>query len=93
MERDPEQLVLETSPNGDEVFLHANPAALRRLATVLERLAAQAEAGDAPHDHFFTEAWGGHDLAETLQTAEHRLVHHLKIYGWPALPAGSAHGT
>ena len=77
-------LSLETSASGDEAFLHANPAGLRLLAKVLERLAERVEAGDIPHDHLFTEAWGSGDLAQTLHNSENRLIHHFKVFGWPA---------
>lgn len=84
MEKDQGQyLSLETSAAGDEVFLHASPAGLRQLAGTLERLAAQAEAGEAEHDHFFTEAWGGHELSGELQVLGNTQVHHLKLYAWP----------
>jgi len=93
MDRNLPQLVLETSRDGDEVFIHANPTELRRLAKILERLAAKVEAGEPNHEHMFSESWGGHDLSQEQQTAEHRLVHHLKIYGWPIIGNATAHGT
>jgi hypothetical protein len=73
--------------------LHADPAGLRQLAKVLERLAAQAETGGFPHDHFFTEAWGAGDLAQTLRDPQNRLVHHLKVFGWPKNVSDATHGT
>lgn len=83
-------LSLETSAEGDQVFLHASPAGLRRLAHTLEQLASQAETGDSPHDHYFTQAWGSYELSEELQDPSNIQVHHLKLFGWPiSRPAGS----
>ena len=84
-----EYLSLETSAEGDQVFLHASPAGLRRLARNLELLASQAESGDSPHDHYFTEAWGGCELSEELQDPKNTQVHHLKLFGWQM---GGKHG-
>ena len=91
-ESDP-PLLVETSPSGDEVFVHGTPSALRRLAAQLLRLAEQAESSQYPDAHFFSEAWGGYDLAGARTEQERCAVHHLKLYGWPTAADIPAHGA
>ena len=82
LESDP-PLLIETSAGGDEVFVHASPPGLRRFAAQLLRLAEQIESGQYPDSHWFSEAWGGYDLAGSRTEPDRRAVHHLKLYGWP----------
>jgi hypothetical protein len=86
-------LVIETSPTGDEVFMRGAPGDLRALAKILERLASAAEQGNLPHEHCFSNDWGGYDLAGRSSDATNRAVHHLKIYGLPSASKVSQHGT
>jgi hypothetical protein len=86
-------LLVETSPSGDEVFVHGSPEALRRLAAHLVRLAEQAETGQHSDGHLFSEAWGGYDLAGTRTAPDRHAVHHLKLYGWPTAGEIPVHGA
>ena len=86
-------LLIETSPEGDEVFVHASPEGLRRFAAHLVRLAEQAESGQYPDSHWFSEAWGGYDLAGSRTEPGRRAVHHLKLYGWPTAGEIPAQGA
>jgi hypothetical protein len=76
-------LSIEISPEGDELFVHGDPAGLRRLSAVLEQVAASAERGEFPHEHLFANEWGGDDLASEAQESGHRCLMHVKVLGWP----------
>lgn len=76
-------LVFELNLENDELFLHGDPAGLRRLAALLTKLADVAEGGKFPHEHLFTPAWGGGELSSQPQEKGHHSVNHVKIYGWP----------
>lgn len=83
-------LTFEVDSDGDQLVIHGDPAGLRVLLRALERLVAHAEAGNPEHDHLLTEEWGGDELSSRAQTTDGstRLVHHVKLYGWPT-PEGS----
>jgi len=93
MNRFSEHLVADTSPSGDEVFVHAAPGELRSLAKQLERLAAAAERGEYPHAHLFSAQWGGDDLSGQASTSSNRAVHHIKFFGWPSAAEMPRHDT
>ena len=82
-------IAIESSPDGDVVHIHGCPTGLRRLGEHLLSLAAKAERGDFPHDHFFTPEWGGSELSVLRHDPEQNVVHHLKVFGWPT-PEGGA---
>jgi hypothetical protein len=75
-------LTFELGPEKDQVFIHGDPAGLRRLAALLNKLADQADRGEYPHDHLMTEAWGGHGLSGEAQEKNAECLNHVKIYGW-----------
>lgn len=76
-------LTFELDSDKDQLFIHGDPSGLRRFGKLLEYLADQAEQGNFPHDHYFTEEWGGNDLSSVPQEADHECLNHVKIYGWP----------
>ena len=76
-------LVFELAEEKDQLFIHGDPAGLRRFAKLLTHLANQAEAGEFPHDHYFTQDWGGDDLSSEPQESNHMCLNHVKVYGWP----------
>jgi hypothetical protein len=76
-------LTFELGKDGDELFIHADAAGLRYLASTLTRLAEHAEAGRKDHTHLMTEDWSGHELSSVAQDAQERLLHQVTIHGWP----------
>jgi Immunity protein 32 len=78
-------LTFELDEDGDQLFIHGDVQGLRDLVASLQRLITKAEAGKPDHDHLFTEEWGGHELTSDPQLTDTavRLIHHVKIYGWP----------
>ena len=76
-------LTFELDANKDQLFIHGDPAGLRRFGKLLEHLANQAEVGKFPHDHYYAEEWGGNDLSSVPQEEGHECLHHVKVYGWP----------
>ncbi len=68
--------------------LETGPRGLAFLAKELLKLAERAKSGDLPHDHYFTEEWGGYQLSSDQQSGKDRLVNHVKIYGWPTKEGG-----
>ncbi|MAT39862.1 MAG: hypothetical protein CL946_09690 [Ectothiorhodospiraceae bacterium] len=56
-------LTFETNEEGNQVFVHGDPAGLEYFAKQLLEIAAKAKAGEFPHDHYFTEEWGGSELS------------------------------
>jgi hypothetical protein len=76
-------LTFELEKDGDELLIHADIAGLRFLASVLTRLAQDAEAGRKEHTHLMTEDWSGHELSSVAQGAETSLLHQVTIHGWP----------
>jgi hypothetical protein len=81
-------LTFEITNEGDQVFIHGDPAGLRKLASILETLAANAERGDFPHEHLFASEWGGEDLSSTVQVTGNRCIPHVKLFGWPDARGG-----
>lgn len=76
-------LTFELDSEKDQLFIHGDPSGLRRLGRLLLHLANQAEQGDFPHEHYFTENWGGDDLSSVPQSVGHECLNHVKIFGWP----------
>jgi hypothetical protein len=76
-------LTFELDSEKDQLYVHGDPAGLRRLGKLLEHLADQAEQGDFPHYHYFTQEWGGEGLSSEPQETGHECINHVKIYGWP----------
>lgn len=76
-------LTFELDDGAEQIFVHGDPAGLEYFAQALLALAEQAKKGDSPHDHFFTEEWGGYELSSTLQGKEGKLINHVKVYSWP----------
>lgn len=80
-------LSVVADPNGDVVYVHADLDGLEVLERSISALRRHVAQGDCQHDHFFTVAWGGSDLTETMLNQERtdgcKQVHHLKLYGWP----------
>lgn len=84
-------LTFEMAKDGDELFIHADAAGLRYLASVLTRLAQHAEAGRKEHTHLMTEDWAGSELTSIAQSSEDHLLHKVTIHGWPKTEG--AHGV
>lgn len=78
-------LVFETSQDGDSLTVHADAEGLRTVVKAFQRLLDHAERGNPEHDHLMTEDWGGGDLSSERQGTDKtvRVVHHVKLYGWP----------
>ncbi len=78
-------LVFETSQDGDHVTVHADVEGLRTMVKAFQRLLDHAERGNPEHDHLMTEDWGGGELSSEPQRTDEmvRVVHHVKLYGWP----------
>jgi hypothetical protein len=76
-------LTFELAKDGDELFIHADAAGLRYLASALTRLAQHAEAGRKEHTHLMTEDWSGHELSSVAQGTDGSLLHQVTIHGWP----------
>ena len=76
-------LTFELDKDSEQIFVHGDPAGLKYFAKALLKLAEKAEDGEFPHNHFFTEEWGGYELSSEPQGSEGKLVHHVKVYGWP----------
>ncbi len=84
-------LTFETDEEGEQVFVHGDPAGgLEYFAKQLLEIAEQAKAGEfPPHDHYFTEEWGGgNELSSEQQSEKGRLINHVKVYGWPTVKGG-----
>ncbi len=82
-------LTFELGAENDELFIHGDSQGLYRLAKLLERLAAAAE--EFPHDHLFTNAWGGSELSSDPQEENHSCLNHVKIYCWPDKRGAAPH--
>jgi hypothetical protein len=80
-------LSFEIDAAGEQLFIHADPAGLRLLASRLAQLAERVDAGGADHLHFFTETWGDGEISDKPQSADCRPVHHVKLLGWPPAQA------
>ncbi len=76
-------LTFETDEDADQLFIHGDAAGLEYFAKALLKISEQAKSGDFPHDHFFTEEWGGDELSSEKQSEEGKLINHVKVYGWP----------
>ena len=76
-------LTFETDEEAEQVFIHGDAAGLEYFAKELLRIAGQAKTGDFPHDHYFTQEWGGDELSSEQQSKEGRLINHVKVFGWP----------
>jgi hypothetical protein len=78
-------LTFELDKDADQIFIHGDPSGLENFANNLLRIAKNAKAGDFPHDHFFTEEWGGEELSSIKQSEDTKLINHVKVYGWPTI--------
>lgn len=76
-------LTFEIDKEKDQLFIHGDPLGLRRFAKLLEHLAEKAENNDFPHDHLFSQEWGGDDISSVPQDENHKCLNHVKVYGWP----------
>jgi Immunity protein 32 len=78
-------LVFETTQDGDSMTVHADVEGLRSMVKAFQRLLDHAERGNPEHDHLMTEDWGGGELSSEPQRTDEtvRVVHHVKLYGWP----------
>lgn len=76
-------LTFELAKDGEELFIHADAAGLRYLASALTRLAQDADAGRKGHTHLMTEDWSGHELSSVAQGPAGCLLHQVTIRGWP----------
>jgi Immunity protein 32 len=86
-------LTFELDGDGEQLFIHGDVQGLRDLVASLQHLITKAEAGEPDHDHLFTEEWGGDELtsASQLTDAAVRLIHHVKIDGWPTAEGAKAY--
>ena len=82
-------LYLETSEDGDQVFLHADEVGIAKLRETLDFLSQNESQPE--HDHLFTPAWGGSGLDEQLlkgsrdsRSEKNKVVHEVKLYFWPS---------
>ena len=79
-------LAFQIDKDSEQVFVHGDSAGLEFLAKQLLDLAAKARAGEFPHTHFFSEEWGGDgELSSEPQKKDEKLIHHVKVYGWPTI--------
>ena len=76
-------LTFETDEEAEQIFIHGDAAGLEFFANSLLKIAEQAKSGEFPHDHFFTEEWGGNELSSEPQSENGNLINHVKVYGWP----------
>jgi len=81
-------LAFEIDQETEQVFVHGDPAGLEYFAKKLMDIAAEAKSGDFPHDHFFTEEWGGHELSSQQQSENMKIINHVKVFGWPTSEGG-----
>jgi hypothetical protein len=84
-------LTFELDGDKDQLYIHGDASGLRRLAKLLEHLADQAEQGVFPHDHYFTEEWGGDGLSSEPQENGHECLNHVKIFAWPDMRGSKPH--
>jgi hypothetical protein len=77
-------LTFEIDKDSDQIFVHGDSAGLEYFAKSLLKIAEQAKNGEFPHDHFFTEEWGGDELSSEKQGKEDKIINHVKVYGWPS---------
>ena len=84
-------LTFELDDDFEQIFVHGDAAGLEHLASQLMKLASRAKAGEFPHDHYFTEEWGGQELSSERQSAQGKLINHVKVYGWPTQKGAKAH--
>jgi hypothetical protein len=70
----------------DTIYIHANKDGLDLLSRSIDRLRKNLERNDCAHDHFFTAAWAGDELTETMLNQESekgcKQIHHVKLYSW-----------
>ena len=79
-------LSIAVSPDGNVIHLHADAEGLLSLEREIRRIRELAERGECEDGHFFSPAWGGNDLSETMLSDEAEggwsQVDHLKLFGW-----------
>lgn len=78
-------LSIVTEASGDVVYIHADSTGIAELEAVVASLKKSLLAGECPHDHLFSQAWGGKELSKTMLNQERdagcKQVHHVKLYG------------
>jgi hypothetical protein len=70
-------LVFELNSEGDQLEIHADRSGLLELQKYIEQLLSRES-----HVHLKTAAWGGTELSEEPQQEGHRVLNHVKIFGW-----------
>ena len=85
-------LTFELDKDAEQVFVHGDPAGPEYFANELLKMAAQAKKGEFPHDHFFTEEWGGNELSSEKQGTEEKLINHVKVFCWPSSEGAKPYG-
>lgn len=81
-------LTFELDKDSEQIFVHGDPEGLEYFSRALLKLAKQARNGGFPHDHFFTEEWGGYELSSEQQGEDGKLIKHVKVYCWPHTKEG-----
>jgi len=76
-------LTFELDSESEQLFVHGDPDGLEYFAKSLLKISEEAKAGEFPHEHFFTEEWGGDELSSEQQGNEGKLINHVKVFGWP----------
>ena len=78
MEKEKYLLSVSTEKDGDTAYIHANKKGLQKLFQSIERLKRKLEKNECDHDHFFTEAWAGDELTESMleREAERKTCNH-----------------
>lgn len=79
-------LSIATEATGDIVYIHADATGIAELEAVVASLKKGLLAGECPHEHLYSPAWGGNELSETMLNQERdagcKQVHHVKLYAW-----------
>ncbi len=75
-------LTFETDEEAEQIFINGDAEGLEYFANALLKIAELAKSGDFPHEHFFTEEWGGNELSSERQSENSKLINHVKVYGW-----------
>lgn len=79
-------LSVVVEPDGDVVYVHADLEGLEALERSISALRRHVAQGECEHEHFFSAAWGGSELTETMLEHERTdgctQAHHFKLCGW-----------
>ena len=85
-------LTFELDKESEQISVHGDPEGLEVFANALLKLAEKAKDGEFPHDHFFTEEWGGYELSSDTQGEDGKLINHVKVYCWPTKEGAKPYG-